>query len=152
MKKEFSRSIGTLLAVLMGLTLAACTASPGQTFPTPKSTTSAVEYLASVDREEIIANAYDHAERQISRALQSGELTVNDAVFGKDQPQGRKSLTITQVDGSEFVLEGGPSKGTTPWIITYDGKSSDNLPTAVAMRKHDEAALNALGGFLADIG
>lgn len=145
--------LGIAAAAALILGLAACTASPDRTLPTPESTTSGVEYLASADREETIADAYDRAERKISRALESGKLTANDAVFGEDELKGRKSITISQIEGNKFVIEG-PLKGTSLWVITYNKKSSTNgnhLPTAEDIRNHDVAALNALEDFLADI-
>lgn len=156
MQKKFWQYLASLFAALgLTLSLAACTPSPDQTLPSPEETTkSSTDYLASEGREETIANAYDRAERKISRALDAGTLTANDADFGKDKIKGRKSITISQVDGSEFVIEG-PFKGTSLWVLTYDGKSSTNgndLPTAEDIRDHDVAALNALEEFLADIG
>jgi hypothetical protein len=147
--------LGIVTAAALILGLAACTASPDQTLPSPEEITmSSTDYLSSTGREETISDVYDRAERKISRALDAGTLTANNAGFGEDKLEGRKSITISQIDGSEFVIEG-PFKGTSLWVITYDGKSSTNgndLPTAEDIRDHDVAALNALEGFLADIG
>lgn len=153
--QKFLHRLAVMFA-LFGLVFvpAACTGASDT--PVPGNTTPALDYLPDIHRVEMLSDAFSEAELAIAHALDAGTLTANDASVTVDDNTDRKAITITQVQGNEFRLEG-PIKGDTSlWVVTFGGRSSTlpgtGIKTEGDVRAHDAAALAALQEFLADIG
>lgn len=156
--RKHLRYLGILLTAVLGLTLAACTATTNE-MPTPTAEAMTFEeYLASPERDKLLREPVTDAAKTIDQAIKSGSLSGTDA-----------SVTLNGDRLIELVIEPTEEYPTgmtfkapieeqpgSLWVVSFDGYDSTvseaGHETAREAQVHDLNALDALNKVVRDVG